>query len=184
MSQFVNRARPWRVAALAAIALAALPRVWMGRATADDGTDAVAKTVSNIATGRADAVDASTALSQCTSSASFTAMPQMSETFSFGGNASRPVLVLFHGEWVGFAEGAFVTVRLTIDGVVQSGPGAAGDLVLAFRPAGEPFQSGTHGFNFVSEPLAPGTHTATIQWQSAGGGQVCVDERSLIVLHK
>jgi hypothetical protein len=42
----------------------------------------------------------------------------------------------------------------------------------------------THGFNFVSDPLAPGTHTATIQWRDNGLGPFCATERSLIVLHK
>jgi hypothetical protein len=173
-------ARLTTYAVLAALAVVAL--FWIGRASADGGGASPAatinKTVSNVATGKADAVDA-TAMA-CTSSGSFTNMPAMSETFSFGGTASRPVLVLFQAEWFSFTEGARVGIQLTIDGVAQSGPAF---VVVDHRPSGELHENETHGFNFISDPLAPGMHTATIQWATAPG-TACVFNRSLIVLHK
>jgi hypothetical protein len=180
MSQPVHRLGPARLAALAAIALAAaLALVWIGRASADEGGEpAEAVTaVSNVATGKADAVDTSD--NQCTSSASFVDMPGMSETFTFGGTASRPVLVLFQGRWNNAAEGHAI-IRLVIDGVVQPGPGAS--VTLHEDDASADLE--TNGFNFISAPLAPGTHTAKIQWQKFAGAVICVGTRSLIVLHK
>jgi hypothetical protein len=42
----------------------------------------------------------------------------------------------------------------------------------------------THGFNFLSDLLAPGLHVARIQWRSVFGTTACVQDRSLIVMHK
>jgi hypothetical protein len=187
MSQLIHAAgRSRRFARLTTCAvlaaLAAVTLLWIGRASADDrGASPAAtinKSVSNVVTGKADAVDA-TAMA-CTSSGSFTDMPAMSETFSFGGTASRPVLVLFQGEWFSFTEGARVGIQLTIDGVAQSGPAF---VVVDHRPNGQLHENETHGFNFISDKLASGTHTATIQW-AMQLGTACVFNRSLIVLHK
>lgn len=165
------------------VALAALTLVWIGRASADEGgaspAATISKAVSNVATSRADAVDAGNEV--CTASPQFNNLPNMSETFAFGGTASRPVIVLFQGSWRDRTEGSSVSIRLTIDGVVQSGPAFVG---VDHRPIGEPPMADTSGFNFVSDMLAPGTHTATIQWADNGVGPFCVTDRSLIVLHK
>jgi hypothetical protein len=173
------------IAGVVLLALAALMLVWIGHATAGKGgpTRAVkiAKTVSNVATGRADAVDATTFV--CTTGGTFTDMPEMSATFRLGGRAAQPVIVLFEGEWGGpsFTEGTGAFIRLAIDGVVQTPV----DVGVERRPTGTPDDLETHGFNFVSDPLAPGTHTATIQWRgTTTSGQVCVQDRSMIVLHK
>ena len=66
-------------------------------------------------------------------------------------------------------------LRLTIDGVEQS-PGEV--------PAIAPEDRGTHGFNWQSKPLTPGSHTVRVQWRTDLGGTLCADARSLIVLHK
>ena len=71
-------------------------------------------------------------------------------------------------------------VRLVIDGVLQSGPNA---VAVDHRPSAAPFAFETHGFNFVSDPVTPGTHFLAIQWRTSGG-QGCIHNRSLIVLHK
>lgn len=39
-----------------------------------------------------------------------------------------------------------------------------------------------HGFK--STPLPPGAHTARVQWRTDLGSEMCVDARSLIVLHR
>jgi hypothetical protein len=140
---------------------------------------AQSKSVSKIVTGKASAVDATDGA--CTAANFFHDMPDMSKSFSFGGTASRHVIVLFQGEFRSLTEGTAVLIQLLIDGVVQSGPR---HVAMAVRPVGDEFPPGTHGFNFISDRLAPGTHTAQIQWRDTGAGPGCVEGRSLVVLHK
>jgi hypothetical protein len=167
------------VACTVLVALAALMLVWIGRASADaEPTATISKTVSNVATSRADAVDANDL--QCTTSVFFSDMPGMSEAFSLGGRDSRPVLVLFQASWHDLAERTQMGIRLTVDGALQSGPTP----LVQHRALGEPpFAFETNGFTFISDPVAPGPHTASIQWR-VNEGFGCVGDRSLIVLHK
>jgi hypothetical protein len=173
--------RRTRIAAsLILLLLAALALVWIGRAAAEEGEPSnpdVATSASNVATSKADGVDAT--LIECTNSDTFVDMPSMSERFSFGGNASRPVLVLFQATWMNGPNGHAV-IRLLIDGVVQPG---AGQGVTVHNDDGTSSDQETNGFNFISAPLGPGTHRAKIQWFRVQGG-ICVSQRSLIVLHK
>ena len=98
---------------------------------------------------------------------------------AFGSSAR--VLALFQGEWFNHDR---ALLRLVIDGVVQTGPG---DSISPFAAdsgddAGVIIDE-TNGFNFISNALRTGVaHTAKIQWASVAGKQICVDERSLIVL--
>lgn len=56
---------------------------------------------------------------------------------------------------------------------------------MVFRQPDAPTMVESHGFNFVSDPVAAGTtHTATIQWSGQNARSGCVSDRSLIVLHK
>jgi hypothetical protein len=186
MSQFTHAFRRGpsrgRLAACALVVpLAASALVWAGRVSAAEserGPASVSKSFSNVPTAKADALDATNTI--CTVSRSFDHMPGTSKTFSFGGRQSRSVIVLFQGEWFSNTEGSAAYIQLAIDGKDQSGPSAVG---VAHRPFGEPQQTESHGFTFVSDPLAPGTHTATIQWAANGAGPYCVRVRSLIVLH-
>ena len=187
MSQLTQVARrsqrpAWLAAAALVVALAAFALVWIGRASAEkggaSGPAVTPASVSNVATSRADAVEANTL--RCTASPDYNEMPDMSETFTFGGRISRPVIVLFEAEWVSLVENGGVFVRLAIDGNPVGGTIPLAD----FRAPGEPDEPETHGFNFVSGTLAPGTHTATILWADNGAGPGCVTVRSLIVLHK
>jgi hypothetical protein len=84
---------------------------------------------------------------------------------------------MFTGEWI--VNTGRALIRLVVDGVVQPGPG---DGASAFVPH-EGTVVGTNGFNFLTTALAAGGHTAKIQW-STTGSQVCIDERSMIVLHR
>jgi hypothetical protein len=114
----------------------------------------------------------------CTQTTSFATIPQMARTFTLGGSANEEVVVMFQGSLrLDTAGGAFDTgfLRLRIDGVDQS-PGEV--------PAIGAGDSGTHGFNWQSRPLAPGSHTARVQWRTDQGGELCVDARSIIVLHR
>jgi hypothetical protein len=86
-------------------------------------------------------------------------------------------VVMFTGEWIPNTGRALI--RLVVDGVVQAGPG---DAASPFSPH-EGTVVGTNGFNFITNPLGAGAHTAKIQW-STTGSQVCIDERSMIVMHR
>ena len=114
----------------------------------------------------------------CTTTTTFTTIPQMTRTFTLGGSVRDEAAAMFQGSFsLDTSGGALDTgfIRLTIDGVQQS-PG-----VVPAIAAGE---RGTHGFNWETAPLTPGSHTARVQWRTDLGGSLCVDARSLIVFHK
>jgi hypothetical protein len=113
----------------------------------------------------------------CTTGTTFATMPQMKRSFTLGGSVNDEVVAMFTGSLSLDASGGdFDTgfIRLTIDGVEQS-PGEV--------PAIGAGDRGSHGFNFQSAPLAPGAHTARVQWRTDLAGTFCVDARSLIILH-
>jgi hypothetical protein len=115
---------------------------------------------------------------KCTRSTTFVNMPQMRRDFTVGGAVSDEVVAMFQGALSLDASGGVFDsgfLRLTIDGVEQS-PGTV--------PAIAADESGTHGFNWQTSPLTPGAHTARVQWRTDLGSHLCVDARSLIVLHK
>ncbi|HSE83700.1 MAG TPA: hypothetical protein VLB01_04045 [Thermodesulfobacteriota bacterium] len=115
---------------------------------------------------------------ECTNTTTFANIPQMTRTFSLGGSTNDEVVVMFQGSIrLDDSGGIFDTgfIRLQIDGVEQA-PGLI--------PIISPNDSGTHGFNWQSKPLSPGSHTARVQWRTDLGSTFCVDARSLIILHK
>jgi hypothetical protein len=182
----VVRRRPARaqLACAALIVVLAPTLVWIGRSSAGpSGAEHAArarKTAADIPTGKSDAVDLSTDI-PCTVSPNYTDMPGTSVTFKLGGTASRPVIVMLQAQWFMPNEGVEVRVRLKIDNVVQTG---STDVLVAQRPTGISLTTGTHGYNFVSDQLTPGTHTAKIQWHDNGVNSGCVSNRTLIVMHK
>jgi hypothetical protein len=114
----------------------------------------------------------------CTTTKTFSTMPQMTRTFTLGGTVNDEVVAMFQGSLsLDSSGGAFDTgfIRLTIDGVQQS-PGVVPAIGVDDR--------GTHGFNWQTSPLKPGSHTARVQWRTDLGSTFCADARSLIVLHK
>lgn len=115
---------------------------------------------------------------ECTNSTSFVNMPQMTRTFTLGGSADEEVVGMFQGALsLDGSGGTFDTgfLRLRVDGVQQS-PGEI--------PAIGANDRGTHGFNWQTMPLTPGSHTARVQWRTDLGSTLCVDARSLIVVHR
>ena len=79
---------------------------------------------------------------------------------SSGGTANDEVVVTFQASWSGTAmqfDTAFV--RLTIDGAVQ--PTNVSVPIFAGSEG-----TNTHGFTWISSSLAPGSHTARIQWRT------------------
>lgn len=116
-------------------------------------------------------------------------MPSMVTTFTQAGPDTTSIIVSFQGNWsqtVGGDEtvGAFIFLEVDGDRVdVTSTNGG----VLATPGPSHPVGSGTHGFNFVTEPILPGPHTATILWADNvlnGTNTICVHERSMVVHHR
>jgi hypothetical protein len=171
------------------VVVAALALVWMGRASAqsvwigsastdEDGPGAAATRSVSTTISKADAVESTGKV--CTSSGSMVDMPDMLVSFKSGGTKAQAVIVLFQGEWDGFGtEVNGLQIELTVDGVKQG----ANSVDIDERELGGPDEAETHGFNFLSDKLAPGLHVARIQWSSPGE-LACVVDRSLIVLHK
>jgi hypothetical protein len=117
----------------------------------------------------------------CTTSKTFVNIPGMSRSFNQGAGAAEEVISMLQGSFSFTPTSPFDTafVRLLIDNVVQ-GPG---DQVPILSTDGTSITSAV-GFNWQSPPLAPGAHTARVQWRTDLGSQLCVDTRSLIVLHR
>jgi hypothetical protein len=115
-------------------------------------------------------------------------MPGASVAFTRTGDDTAAVVVSFVGQWPnpaggGTANGAFIF--LEIDGERHDITSTNGG-VLASPGNSNTVSSGTHGFNFVTEPIAAGGHTASILWADNvlnGQGTICVGERSLVVYH-
>jgi len=142
------------------------------------GTEVPLKSVSGAVLNKFDAIDATD--NPCTTSTAFVDMPGMTKTYSQGGTTGNSrSIVMFQGEWIpntGRAE-----LRLLVDGVVQSGPGDSASPFAATEGADDR----TAGFNFITDAQTNGiSHTAKIQWASVFGDSICVDERSLAILHR
>jgi hypothetical protein len=130
-------------------------------------------------TREADAVSANGGILCSTSWDEWTDVPGVSETFSFGGTTDRRVIVLFTAGVGGTGDNHYLTLRLRIDGVTQP-PGA----VTVNYPS-SPARTGA--FNFISERLEPGSHTAKLQYRITVGlaepGQGCLYNPSMVILH-
>ena len=142
----------------------------------------LALAVSSSGSGRVGAFDSAAAYGEqdlvCTSSSAYVDMPSMTVTFTTHG-PPNPAIVLFQGEWH-VSGSAIAALRLVIDNVVQTGPGDNNSPFAAH--SGSRFE--TNGFNFISNILRSGSHTAKIQWATRSAGQACVNERTMIVLHR
>jgi hypothetical protein len=114
-------------------------------------------------------------------------MPGTALTFTREGTDTASVIVSFVGNWPnpsgGTANGAFIF--LEIDGQRRDLTSTNGG-VLVSEGQSTSVGRGTHGFNFVTDPIPPGGHTATMRWSDNvlnGEGTICVAERSLVVFH-
>ena len=121
--------------------------------------------------------------SVCTTSSTFVTMPSMTLTFTQGGTSADEVVVMFQGGGWFVESSNFVEIRLLIDNVTQPGPGA-GVFIYGSDPNIDTQSGASHGFNFQSNLVNPGNRTAKIQWRSFSGGEVCVADRSLLILHR
>jgi hypothetical protein len=173
-SRSPRRAR--RAAGALLVALAAVTLVWIGRASAQEEIAAATRSIST-QIPKADAVQ--TDIAACNDQFGFVNMPEMLVSFKIAGSAPRAVIVLFAGEWFAFTgePPTQARIRLSIDGIAQP------EEVAVAKRLEEPIDDATHGFNFATSALAPGLHVARIQWE-VSGGQFCIGDRSLIVMHK
>ena len=97
------------------------------------------------------------------------------------------IVVTFVGSWTkptsGNPAGAFIFLEIDNNRVdVTSTNGG----VLVHEGTATSVSNGTHGFTFVTEPIAPGTHVAKMRWADNvlnGSGTICVFERSLVIHH-
>jgi hypothetical protein len=160
----------WAIVVLAATTVAstgALAAQALGNAKPERVAGLASKSIS----ARADKVSGVDSTSQnCTFSTQYADMVDMSKNFTLEGN--KKVVVMFSAQVSALAA---VEIRLLVDGVVQSGP----QPLLAND---NPLRS--HGFNFITDSLGSGSHTAKIQWRSTTQSvENCVFDRSLIVLY-
>lgn len=114
----------------------------------------------------------------CTTSKTFVNIPGLSRSFTVGAGAAEEAVVMLQGAFSFSPAGSDTAfVRLLIDNVVQ-GPGDQVPIESLNAT------SSARGFNWQSRALSPGAHTVRVQWRTDLGSSLCVDARSLIVLHK
>lgn len=164
--------------AVGALAVATAP--WIAEAAGRQVRPAVvSRDVSNIPTGRADALEVLGMA--CAASDQYVQMPGTTLVFTLGGSHRRPAIVQFSGLFGGFGDTDYMMVRLLVDGAVQ--PGTGQGVTMSYkeglaRPA---------GFDFFTARLAPGNHRVTLQYKATTGDgapwNTCVGDRTLIVLH-
>jgi hypothetical protein len=114
---------------------------------------------------------------QCTSSSTFDQMPGMALRFVL--KQESRIVVQFQGQFGGTGSSADgrAVLRFTVDGAT------VGSAVAIGNDVGEGLE--TFGYNAFSTPLAPGGHVVRVLWHTFPvGATTCVEERSLIVLHR
>jgi hypothetical protein len=117
--------------------------------------------------------------------------------FTQGSGHPEPIEVTFVASWPrpneseipagSQAAGAFVF--LFVDGIRVDPISNFGGVLV--HDGSAPLSNGTHGFTFVTEPIAPGDHVASIHFLDnvlgvfgVPNGTICVDDRSTVVEHK
>ena len=115
-------------------------------------------------------------------------MVGMVATFTQAGPDTSSIVVSFQGtcsQLAGGDETVGAFLFLEIDGNRADVTSTNGGVLVNPGPTNA-VGSGTHGFNFVTEPLLPGPHTASLLWADNvlnGTGTICIAERSMVVHH-
>ncbi len=125
-------------------------------------------------------------------------IPNTSLTFHQGGREAESVLVHFEASFprpqdVEVPSGSMrsgIKIALLIDGQRVDVIGDHGDYKIPeLELAGDTTSTdgaGTHGFSFVTRPIAPGDHTVTVVWSPVQIGMqntMCIAGRTLTVQH-
>lgn len=114
-------------------------------------------------------------------------MPATFKSFVQGGDSPQSIVVTFVGSWPkpssGTQVGAFIFLEIDNNRVDLTSTNGG---VLVHEGTSSSVSNGTHGFTFVTDPIAPGSHVAKIRWADnvlSGTGTICVQERSLVIHH-
>jgi hypothetical protein len=102
-----------------------------------------------------------------------------SKTFNLAGTATRPALVMVSLQSELIVQGSSGYVRLLIDGGQQG----VGPLTWHVAGPGGGSADGTVGYAFLTLALAPGSHTATIQFSGSLSNTFCIDHWTAAILH-
>jgi hypothetical protein len=119
-------------------------------------------------------------VSICTTSSTYEDIPGLTKTFSQGGGLGNETIIAFRAQMQQSNSGgaADLDVRLLIDGIPQSGSGSE---IGVFDGAANVFD-GLFSWNFISDPVSSGTHTAKLQWRATS--EACIYSRSMIIHHR
>ncbi|MEK7530433.1 MAG: hypothetical protein AAB573_01055 [Patescibacteria group bacterium] len=120
--------------------------------------------------------DQSASLDVCTTSTTYEDVPGMEESFTQGGIFSNEIYAAFTAQID--APGGNLDFRFLVDGLTQSGSGSG--VVLKSSA----LNSTNNSWNFISDAVSPGAHTATLQWRVIDGVQACIGSRSMIIHHR
>ena len=112
----------------------------------------------------------------------FVDMPGMTRDFTLGGSTSEEVVVMFQAV-SSLAPGPEPGPRLcpATDRWRGAGPRESDPFISSGDALN---RAEARNFSWQSTPLAPGSHTALIQFRTDSGWQFCVNARSLIILHR
>jgi hypothetical protein len=124
-------------------------------------------------------------------------IPGTTVKFTQHGNKPQPVVVTFVATWPlpdaseipAGSQAAGALIFLFIDGN-RVDPISNFGGVLVHEGTASSVSNGTHGFTFVTDPIAAGDHVATISFLDnvlgpfgVPNGTICVQERSTVVEH-
>jgi hypothetical protein len=108
---------------------------------------------------------------------SWTDVPNSATTFKLAGTTARNILVNV-SVTAQFGGNAFGEVRLVIDGGVHG----IGTLRMS-NPVNVPFDGATASYTNLTSALAPGSHTAKLQFSANDYFAFCTDHWTYAILH-
>jgi hypothetical protein len=174
--------RRWPFLLIGALTLSSVlfAGLWLGAASA--GSSQASAQFSNVKMNKFDAIDGGGGA--CASGGyNWGDIPGASKTFNLAGTATRPVLVTvsLQANFQSLSTGNGY-VRLLIDGGQQG----VGNLTWIDDASNTSVGSTTFSplsYTFLTLALAPGSHTAKIQFQSSDANLFCVQHWTMAVLH-
>jgi hypothetical protein len=169
-----RRRWPLLVAGLLVLTSVLFAGLWLGAANAGSSR---ASAFSGVEVNEFDAADSRLQQSPSCATQSWTDLPDATLTFTVGGTTSAPVLVDLSVQVKDYLPAG--AIRLLID----SSPDGAGP--LRWDPLGNFQEHQPHSYTFLTAALAPGTHTATIQYMKKKPQPYyfCVIHWTLAILH-
>jgi hypothetical protein len=169
--------RRWPFLLIGALTLSSVlfSGLWLGAASARSSQ--ANASFSGVKMNKFDAVDGGG--SGCAPAANWGDIPGATQTFKLGGTANRPVLVTVSLQAVLIAQGSSGYVRLLID----DGQQGVGPLTWHVAGPGGGSANDTLGYTFLTLALAPGSHTAKVQFNGSLSNSFCLDHWTMAILH-